>query len=97
MTFASGAFTYTSTNRWSIASLAPLEVVARGRVRRDRRDQREHAVLGEQPRDVRDALHVRVAILAREAEPLGQEAPDSTASSTSTEGVAEHYQGTLSE
>ncbi|TMQ05881.1 MAG: hypothetical protein E6J91_39455 [Deltaproteobacteria bacterium] len=37
-------------------------------VRRDRGDQHQHAVAGEQARDVGDAVHVGVAIGARVAQ-----------------------------
>src|SRR5450432_1518912 len=45
----------------------PRELGTRLRIRRDRRNEHEYAMLREQPRDIGDAMHVGIANRTREA------------------------------
>ena len=75
-TVSSGALTKTSTNVMAGGLGGAADLGARGGVGRDRGDEDEHAVLGEQARDVADAADVGVAVGAREREAGGEERAD---------------------
>ena len=69
------ASTWISTNGVPSASASRPDLVARGGVGRDGRDQRRHAVPGEQARDEADPAHVGVPVVTAEAEPARQVLP----------------------